>query len=213
MSANPTNRRTLIEWLSAKDAAAYLKAFDEPFQGVGQRIGMDVDPLVLSSGHQGSGAGRFEGGRCDEVSLADSRGSVFIDGDLVVDGPIENDGGLIFVKGDLVGRSLYSSGYLIVAGDLRVERFLGEDEPLGTYVFGDASISSAVLTHNHHFDVWGDCVIDELVDGEEEGEAAVREGFARWGVVETGVDSNWLEAARRGLAAWARKQGKIADDE
>lgn len=213
MSTHLTNRRPLRVWLSSKDAAAYLKAFDEPFQGVGQRIGMDVDPLVLASGHSGSGAGLFEGGRCDEVSLADARGSVFIDGDLVVDGPIENEGGLIFVRGDLVGRSLYSTGYLIVAGDLRVERFLGEDEPLGTYVFGDASIGSAVLTHNHHFDVWGDCVIDELVDGEEEGEAAVREGFERWGVVERDVDAGWLDAARRGLAAWARKQGKIVDDE
>jgi hypothetical protein len=176
--------------LKPADAAAYLAPFADDFARKGKRIGMDADREVLTHGRSGSGAALFPARRCDFAELADERGSTFIDGDLIVDGWVENDGGLVFVRGNLIANGLYNSGYLVVAGELRVARFLGEGERYGTLVFGDATVTSAVLAHDHHFDVWGECSL-ALDDAAK-------------------VDD--LDAAREELRAWAQSQGKLPED-
>ena len=131
--------------LSSIQAEEYLAPFKEEFQRKGKRIGMDVDAAVLTYGHGGNGAVVFPGVHCEFAELADARGSTFVDGDLVVDGWVENVDGLVFVRGNLIAHSLYNRGYLVVAGELRVTRFFGEDERYGTYVFGDAAVAQAVF--------------------------------------------------------------------
>ena len=153
---------SLQRWLSQEEASAYLRPYTA-FKRRGGRLGMDVDPQVLASGFNKSGAGLFTGGRVPSLSLTNNKGSTFIDGDLYVDGWLENPGGLVFVRGNLMAQTLYTAGYLIVLGELRVRQLFGQDEPLGTYVFGDAYVESAVLNHNHHFDVWGKAELGNVI--------------------------------------------------
>ncbi|HEX7602595.1 MAG TPA: hypothetical protein VF316_13355 [Polyangiaceae bacterium] len=170
---------SLPRWLKPADATAYLAPFADDFARKGKRLGMDADREVLTFGRAGSGAAVFPGTRCDFAELADERGTVFVDGDLVCDGWVENAGGVVFVRGNLVAHSLFNSGYLVVAGELRVERFLGAGERYGTLVFGDATVTSAVLSHDHHFDVWGEHALGapytEKVDDVDEAREALRE--------------------------------------
>ena len=174
-------------WLKPADAAAFLAPFAEDFARKGKRLGMGADPKVLAHGRS---AAVFPGTRCDFAELADERGSTFIEGDLVADGWVENAGGIVFVRGNLIAHSLYNSGYLVVAGELRVDRFLGEGEKHGTFVFGDATVTSAVLAHDHRLDVWGECRL-ELGD---------------WAKVDA------IDEAREELRTWAQGQGKLPED-
>ncbi len=192
-----------MRWLSSVEAETYLTRFRDDFARRGKRMGMDADRGVLTYGHAGSGAGLFPGRRCDFAELADHRGSVFVDGDLIVDAWVENVGGLVFVAGNLITHSLHNSGYLIVAGDLCTTRLFGEDERYGTLVFGDAVVGSAVLSGNHHFDVWGDCRIDEVVCDETDGKDAMRARLEAWGVGED---------VRVGLRTWGAEQGRLSDE-
>jgi hypothetical protein len=198
-------------WLDSADAEKYLAPFAPDFAAKGRRIGMDADRAVLTHGRDGKGGALFPGGRFGFVDLADDRGTVFVDGDLVVDAWAENAGGLVFVRGNLIARSLYNSGYLVVAGELRVDRFLGEDERYGTLVFGDAFVRSAVLARNHHFDAWGEASVDELVDGESDGETALRARLHAWGVLAS-PDAELGDAPRLGLREWAAGQGKLPEE-
>ena len=147
---------------------------------------MDADREVLIYG----GAMLFEVARCDFAELADARGATFIDGDLIVDGWVENDGGVVFVRGNLITHSLYNSGYLVVLGDLHVTRMLGHDERYGTLVFGDAKVDTVVLCRNHHFDVWGTATIGE----------------------EVSQDADQLDDVREDLRTWAKGQGRLPDE-
>lgn len=167
-------------------AAKYLAPFADDFARKGSRIGMDADREVLIYG----GAMLFEVARCDFAELADARGATFIDGDLVVDGWVENDGGVVFVRGNLITHSLYNSGYLVVLGDLHVQRLLGHDERYGTLVFGDAKVDTVVLSRNHHFDVWGSATIGE----------------------EASSDADQLDDVREDLRQWAKQQGRLPDE-
>ena len=175
--------------LKSADAATFLAPFAEDFARKGKRLGLDVDREVLTSGRNGSGAAVFPGRRCDFAELADERGSTFIDGDLVADGWVENAGGLVFVRGNLITHSLFNSGYLIVAGELRVARLLGDGERYGTFVFGDASVTSAVLARGHHFDVWGECTLGESSDEVKD-----------------------VDEARAALRTWAQAEGRLPED-
>lgn len=203
---------SLPRLLKPDAAAAHLAPFAADFARRGKRLGLDVDREVLARGLHGSGAAVFPGRRCDFAELADERGSTFIDGDLVVDGWIENEGGVVFVRGNLIARSLTNSGYLVVAGDLLVDRFFGEGERHGTFVFGDATVTSAVLSHGHRLDAWGECHLGESVDGESEGDAAVRERLHAWGVLGDGAQIEYLAEAREGLRGWAQGAGKLPED-
>lgn len=177
-------------WLKPADATAYLAPFADDFARKGKRLGMGADREVLTNGRAGSGAVVFPGTRCDFAELADERGTVFVDGDLICDGWVENAGGVVFVRGNLIAHALFNSSYLVVAGELRVERFLGAGERYGTLVFGDATVTSAVLSHDHHFDVWGECTLGapytEKVDDVDEAREALRE--------------------------WAKGQGRLPED-
>ncbi|MCP3140083.1 hypothetical protein [Pyxidicoccus xibeiensis] len=200
----------LQRWLLPDEAAAYLRPY-EAFKGTGARIGMDVDAAVLSYGFSNSGAGLFQGGRVPSLSLENSRGSTFIDGDLLVDGWLENPGGLVFVRGNLIAQTLYTHGYLIVLGELRVRRLLGEDEPHGTYVFGDAHVESAVFSHNHHFDVWGTASLAEEVHDEVNGRKALRQRLVDWGVLSDPTQDAYLDEAQRGLRTLAEQWGPLPE--
>jgi hypothetical protein len=180
---------SLMRRLSPAEAEVYLARFAGDFARRGKRLGMDADREVLTYGVGGKGAALFPAMRCDFAELADERGSVFVDGDLVVDAWVENVGGLVFVAGNLITHSLYNSGYLVVGGDLYATRLCGEGERYGTLVFGDAEVASAVFSGNHHFDVWGNCRIDE--------EAAA------WGVA---------PEPRDGMRTWAADQGRLSDE-
>ncbi|MCY1077032.1 hypothetical protein [Archangium lansingense] len=169
----------LQRWLPPDQAATYLHPYSG-FRTRGSRMGMDVDPQVLAYGSNRSGAGVFTGGRVPSLALENPRGSTFIEGDLIVDGWLENLGGLVFVRGNLVAQTLYTSGYLVVLGELRVRRLFGEDEPYGTYVFGDAYVESAVFSHNHHFDVWGRAELGGVVHDESDGYEALRRWLVTW---------------------------------
>lgn len=202
----------LQRWLPPDQAAVYLRAYGDAFRTRGSRIGMDVDPQVLSSGFFGSGAGLFEGGRCASLALDNDRGATFIDGDLIVDGWLENMGGLVFVRGNVIAQTLFTSGYLVILGELRVRRLFGEDEPHGTYVFGDAHVESAVFSHNHHFDVWGTAALAEEVHDEVDGRTAMRERLVEWGVLSDADQDDYLDEVRRGLRAHAARLGALPED-
>ncbi|MFP2926857.1 hypothetical protein ACLESO_16985 [Pyxidicoccus sp. 3LG] len=202
----------LQHWLTPTEAASYLRPYDA-FRSTGARIGMDVDASVLAHGFSNSGAGLFSGGRFASFVLENDRGSTFVDGDLVVDGWLENPGGLVFVRGNLIAQTLYTSGYLIVLGELRVRRLFGEDEPDGTYVFGDAHVESAVFSHNHHFDVWGTATLAEEVHDEVNGRQSLRQRLVDWGVLSDPRTEDYLDEVRRGLRALAEQWGPLPDDQ
>ncbi|RKI01260.1 hypothetical protein [Corallococcus sp. AB038B] len=202
----------LQRWLPADEAASYLRPYDA-FRGTGVRIGMDVDASVLAHGFSNSSAGLFAGGRVASLVLENARGSTFVDGDLVVDGWLENPGGLVFVRGNLIAQTLFTSGYLIVLGDLRVRRLFGEDEPDGTYVFGDAHVESAVFSHNHLFDVWGTATLAEEVHDETHGRAAMRQRLVDWGVLSDPRVDSYLDEVQRGLRVLAEQWGPLTEDE
>ncbi|NMO23404.1 hypothetical protein HPC49_52280 [Pyxidicoccus fallax] len=195
----------LLRWLSPDEATTYLRPY-KGFRTRGARLGMDVDPQVLAHGFNKSGAGVFSGGRVPSLALENPKRSTFIEGDLIVDGWLENPGGLVFVRGNLVAQTLYTSGYLIVLGELRVRRLFGEDEPHGTYVFGDAYVESAFLSHNHHFDVWGRVAPGVVLESEN------GHRLSEWGV---GSGPRWedtLDDVRHGLRALAERWGPVPED-
>jgi hypothetical protein len=201
----------LQRWLSSDEAAAYLRPYTA-FKRRGARMGMDVAPRALSFGFNNSGAGLFTGGRVPSLSLMNARGSTFIDGDLYVNGWLENPGGLVFVRGNLMAQTLYTSGYLVVLGELRVRQLFGEDEPHGTYVFGDAWVESAILNHNHHFDVWGKAELGDFVDDETHGREAVRERLAARGVLSAPRYEDFLVDVQAGLRNLAERSGPLPED-
>lgn len=173
---------------------------------------MDVDPLVLSDGFGGSGAGLFAGGRVSSLTLENSRGSTFIDGDLVVDGWFENPGGLVFVRGNLIAHTVYTSEYLVILGDLRVRRFFGDDEPLGTCVFGDAHVESALFNHNHPFNVWGTAYLGEEAHDEVHGREAVKQRLVDWGLLSDPRQDAPLDRVQLGLRGLAESWGPLSDE-
>ncbi|WP_164014657.1 hypothetical protein [Pyxidicoccus trucidator] len=201
----------LQRWLPPDEAASYLRPYDA-FRSTGARIGMDVDASVLSHGISNSGAGLFSGGRVASLVLENDRGSTFVDGDLLVDGWLENPGGLVFVRGNLIAQTLFTSGYLIVLGELRVRRLFGEDEPDGTYVFGDAHVESAVFSHNHLFDVWGTTTLGEEVHDEVNGREAMRQRLVDWSVLSDPRADYYLDEVQRGLRALAEQWGPLPED-
>lgn len=195
--------------LTPAQAEAFLAPFSDALARKGARIGMDIDRKVLTDGHAGSGAAVFPGGRFDFAELHDDRGSTFVEGDLVLDAWGDNTGGLVFVRGNLIARSLFTNGYLVVAGDLIVDRFFGEGEQYGTFVLGNAQVESACLAHNHHFDVWGSCTLRELVDDEADGRAALAQRLHAWGVLADATNVDYMLEAPKKLREWAQKQGKL----
>ncbi len=201
----------LQRWLPPDQAAAYLRAYDDAFRTRGARIGMDVDREVLCYGFAGSGAGLFTGGRCGSLALENDRGSTFVDGDLIVDGWLENVGGLVFVRGNVIAQTLFTSGYLVILGSLRVRRLFGEDEQYGTCVLGDAHVDSAVFSHNHHLDVWGTAALAEEVHDESDGRAAMRERLVAWGVLSRVDQEDYLEEVQHGLRAHAESLGALPE--
>ncbi|NTX10582.1 hypothetical protein HUA76_07270 [Myxococcus sp. CA056] len=200
----------LQRWLSPEEAAEVLR----PYAAFKQRSagnGMDVDALVLSDGFF-SGAGLFTGGRVSSLRLENTRGSTFIDGDLVVDGWLENPGGLVFVRGNLIAHTVYTSEYLVILGDLRVRRLFGEDEPLGTCVFGDAHVESAIFSHNHQFNVWGTAHLGEEVHDEVHGREALRKRLVDWGLLSDPRQEAPLDVVRLGLRGLAESWGPLSDE-
>ncbi|QSQ22058.1 hypothetical protein JY651_44135 [Pyxidicoccus parkwayensis] len=161
----------------------------------------------------------FAGGRVGSLALENAKGSTFIDGDLYVDGWLENPGGLVFVRGNLVAQTLFTSGLLVVLGELRVRRLFGEDEPDGTYVFGDMHVESAVFSHNHLIDVWGTAELVAQVHDEVHGREAVVRRLVEWGVL-TGVDPEEnlqdvkysIGKVRRGLRTLGEQCGPLPED-
>ncbi|WP_338263272.1 hypothetical protein [Corallococcus caeni] len=173
---------------------------------------MDVDPQVLASVFNKSGAGLFTGGRVPSLSLTNNKGSTFIDGDLYVDGWLESPGGLVFVRGNLMAQTLYTEGYLVVLGELRVRQLFGQGEPLGTYVFGDASVESAALNHNHHFDVWGKAELGDVLHDELQGQTTVREWLEAHGMPSAPRYEDFLVGVQQGLRNLAERRGPLPED-
>ncbi|NVJ26925.1 hypothetical protein HUW62_37480 [Myxococcus sp. AM011] len=201
----------LKRWLSPEEAAEVLR----PYAAFRQRSagnGMDVDPLVLSDGFGGGGAGLFAGGRVSSLQLENSRGSTFINGDLVVDGWFENPGGLVFVRGNLIAHTVYTSEYLVILGDLRVRRLFGADEPLGICVFGDAHVESAIFFHNHQFNVWGTSHLGEEAHDEVHGREAVKQRLVDWGLITDPRQETPLDMVRISLRGLAESWGPLSDE-
>ncbi len=180
--------------LSPEAAAAYLEPLRDRFAQRGKLLGTSVDGALLAS----RGAALSPGTRCDFAELVDDRGATFVDGDLVVDAWAENLGGVVFVRGDLVARSLFTEGTLVVAGCMKVQRLLGDADGGGTFVLGDAAVECAVLSRHHRFDVWGEHS-GERVEGD-----AIRARLEAWG-----AGTGDLAVAREKLRAWAKEQGRL----
>jgi hypothetical protein len=119
---------------------------------------------------------------------------------------------MVFVRGNVIAQTLFTSGYLVILGELRVRRLLGEDEQYGTAVLGDAHVDSAVFSHNHHFDVWGTAALAEEVHDESDGRGAMRERLVEWGVLSRPDHEDYLDEAQRGLRAHAERLGALPED-
>ncbi|MEZ4358866.1 MAG: hypothetical protein R3B48_01710 [Kofleriaceae bacterium] len=193
--------------LSEAEARAYLEPFARAFYDVDE-----VDPAVLAYGSSGAGALVYDGLRTPSLRVPETNASTFFEGNVWVDGWFENPGQLVFVRGNLVAHSIYTHGYLVVAGELRCERFLGEDEPYGTYVLGDAVIADAVGSHNHQFCVLGRREIRSELHDERHGRGAVRQRFVDWGALRDPSVFHFLEEVRAGLRAWAATCGPLPSD-
>lgn len=142
---------------------------------------MDVDPYVLAHGSRSAGAVIYKGGQLDGFATT-SGPTVFVDGDLVVDGALANHGMLV-VRGSLTVRFVDTRHtYLVVSGDLKAERLLGVDENYGTYVVGNATIESVVLLRNHHMGVAGNQALGSLLHDEVDSDADIQAELAKWGI-------------------------------
>ncbi|WNG26444.1 hypothetical protein F0U62_22270 [Cystobacter fuscus] len=184
---------------------------------------VDADPSVLRHGFRGvegwSGAWICAGGRFRQLSLPpplDLAATLFIDGDVEVDTWLEHQG-QTFIRGNLTVRTLLTSGFLCVAGDVRAERFVGVDEPEGTWCLGHAAVGELVCLWNH-------CVSGTSPwKAQREGHEPMRiaELLATWGVtvdsrlgtpdwddlVDSDIASVSLPALRVALRDWAERPG------
>jgi hypothetical protein len=118
------------------------------------------------------------GGRVAEVTVPDGGGSVMIDGDLVVDGVLEQPfrSAPVIVLGDLRCRALCTDGYLVVMGDLVVDDMLyGCCTNYATIVFGALRATTVLLDRNHHLAVHGERLVRTELTDEEDGGAAILE--------------------------------------
>lgn len=123
------------------------------------------------------------GGRFDWLELPPERigQSIFVEGDLVVDGCLENTG-LLFVTGSVRARDIYTQGYLVMMGDVGVERLVGVDEPYGTFILGDLTAGQFVMWGNHQYAVGGATDCAAVVHDEIDGAPAVWDVVSSWGV-------------------------------
>ncbi len=193
--------------LSVEEARDYLRPFARAFH----TIECEVDAEVLAYGSGGAGAALYDGLRVPSLRIPSTREATFFDGNVWVDGWFENPGELVFVRGNLVARSLYTAGYLVVAGELRCERFLGEDEPYGTCILGDAVIEDAVGSHNHQFSVLGQRRLASLLGDESDGRGTVMRRFVEWGVLRDPNSFMFLDEVTTGLRDWAGTRGELPE--
>ncbi|MEV0707995.1 hypothetical protein [Nocardia aurea] len=173
--------------LTVEEARHYVERFEPRLSMPDPRIGMDLDPEALSSGSTAHpGALLLAGGRVDMlVTPPGGASSVFVEGDLRVDGCLINDGHLL-IAGDLVARDIYTQQYLVVLGEVRVGRYLGVDDGFGTRIVGDLHADDVVGYANHHLSLFGAMRCETYVDDEEHGREAVIDVLARWGVPDAG---------------------------
>lgn len=135
-------------------------------------IGIEVDPSVFAI----DGASACRGGRIAELIVPDRNGSVLVEGDLGIDGVLEQPfrSSPVIVSGDLRCRSLCTDGYLVVIGDLVVDdTFYGCCTNYPTIVFGSARIGSLLLDRNHHFGLHGALEAQTRLSDEEDGYEAI----------------------------------------
>lgn len=186
----------LQRWLSPDEALRWLREQHD-------FAGLDVDPEMIASGYASSGAGLYGPQRGEALTFDESRGGVIVDGSVVCDGLVLNRG-LVFVRGHLTCRGLLNHGYLIVAGDLRCERFIGEDEPGGTHVLG-AFEGAAVTLHVHHLTMGDGSRLDH-VDDEAAGREGARARLEAWGFLQP--QETWLpwDALGERFRQWASAQ-------
>ncbi len=196
----------LIEWLPPDEAMRWMAERQDFSEPPGE---LDVDPFVIASGYRHSGAGLYRPSRGDTLTFDEARGGVIVDGDLIVDGMVENRG-VVFVRGNLVCKALLnSSGYLVVAGDLCAQRFLGEDEPGGTIVMGNCELTDAVTLHVHQFSVWGARQM-EWIDDEGQGTKAAQQRLRDWSLLLPGEEPYPWEQMQQRLASWASSSSSPA---
>ncbi|GEN10384.1 hypothetical protein MFU01_54210 [Myxococcus fulvus] len=162
--------------------------------------GLDVDPEMIASGYGSSGAGLYTPQRGETLTFDESRGGVIVEGSVICDGLVLNRG-LVFIRGHLTCRALLNQGYLIVAGDLRCERFIGENETGGTHVLGSAE-GAAVTLHVHHLTTGQDRLLDR-VDDEAAGREGARARLESWGLLQP--QEPWLpwDALTERFSQWA----------
>lgn len=198
----------LREWLSSEAAMRWIAERQQLVEPAGA---LDVDPLVIASGYGGSGAGVYAPARGASLTFDETRGGVIVDGSVVCDGLVQNRG-VVFVLGNLVCRGLYNSGYLVIAGDLYAERFLGENEPGGTIIVGGCQIGEAVTLHVHQYSVWGEQQAD-LVDDEAQGTAAARQRLCAWGLMQPEEEPYPWPAIHERFRRWAEREAKALPEE
>lgn len=189
----------LLRWLTPDEALRWMterQLFPDPEE-------LDVDPGLIAGGFKDSGAGLYRPSRSGSLIFDETRGGTIVEGDLVVDGPVENLG-RVFVYGNLVCRGLINAGgYLVVAGDLVAERFLGIEESAATIALGNCQLDEAVLTIGHQLSTWGTQSIGELLDEDDDFEA-VHQRLGAWATFAPGETFAFpWDAMRRRFSAWA----------
>lgn len=151
--SHPLSVQNLLEPAEAKE---YILSFGVdwnkfPLVSHDASLMMDADPYVFHN----RGVLVCSGGKFDSLVLNSLARPLIVDGDLIVEGTLQNKTMLI-VTGNLRSSIITNeANYLIVLGDLKTKGLIGLDEQYGTYIAGHAEIEEAAFVWNHHMGVVG----------------------------------------------------------
>ena len=163
----------MIDWsalksLSEEEARDGLAEYQDRFENEHAETGAFVDIEVMVYG----GATVLPGGTYDELLVPDRTGSVLVEGDLALDGILEQPfrSAPLLITGDLTAAHLVTCGMLVVLGNVKLGGvFYGNCTNYFTVVYGDFEAEEIIREKNHLFGIFGSTRANVILDDEEDG--------------------------------------------
>lgn len=166
--------------ITEDEARDKLAPFEKRLLTPDDQIGVEADPEVFIYG----GGIVVPEIRVDELSLPARAGTVFIDGNVHVDGLLSHAHNPVFIAGNLRARCLYTDSCLAVMGDLHIEDvFYGCCTNYCTHIFGRATVGTLLLDKNHHYIVHGKSKSKLRLEDEVDGYDAIPTWLVKAGVL------------------------------